>query len=190
MASTLQTAKKLVGFRKKPPQGKVTQNASAALAGRSQPRDIVLTGDPMRDGTIGLLQEAIGIQRARAASYQRHQGIADSQSESASAVKLLGLAGQDLAHLSWLAERITQLGGTPDTQAQSAAGVPGARKDSVSDSKALMAAEASFGSEMLDSYGRILTQVGELDYTTRFLVEDILSDELDSAQDLRAQLAQ
>jgi len=145
----------------------------------------------MTDGiTITLLQEFVEVLRGRAAIYERRPVAAES-GESNDIGTLRGLADEDLAHSRWLAERIAELGGAAEwgsSRDVPAAG-PDALPDAVADVKPLWQADITLADAVVDRCGCLLTLVGESDLTTKFLIEDILFDELERSRERRIWLA-
>jgi bacterioferritin (cytochrome b1) len=148
-------------------------------ANRRTRRAAPATGDPANAITIKLLQELVDILRNRAAVYERRRSAAEDAQGTIGTEELRGLADEDLTHSRWLAERITELGGASDAGARRDR--PDARRPSLLDVKAIFKADLTFESAALDRYGCLLTIVGESDLTTKFLIEDILFDELEHA---------
>jgi bacterioferritin len=117
--------------------------------------------------------------------YRRHYFIADSLAMSAVAEGFLGYANEELDHADQLAQRIVQLGGTPDFSPNSLIQRSHAPYDDSLDLKAMVRANLIAERAVVDSYRRILTLIGDSDWTTRGLLEDILIDEMEHAEGLR-----
>jgi bacterioferritin len=90
-----------------------------------------------------------------------------------------------LLHADQLARRIVQLGGKPDFSPNSLVERSRAAYDDSLDLKAMVRADLIAEGAVIDGYCRILTLIGDADLTTRRLVEDILIDEMEHAEELR-----
>jgi len=142
------------------------------------------SGSPAQGNTIKLLQEIVDILRGRAAVYERNHLAAGNPDAPPDSDSLRDLADENLTHARWLAERIAELGGTATPGSRRTD--PGAAQGVPADGTSLQEADRMFEDTMIDRFGCLLTLVGESDLTTKFLIEDILFDELEHSKERRA----
>jgi bacterioferritin len=134
---------------------------------------------------IKVLNDALGTELVCVLRYQRHGSIADSLAMPAIAEEFLGYANEELIHANQLARRIVQLGGKPAFSPNSLIEHTNAADDGSLDLKAMVRASLIAEGEVIDAYCRVLTLIGDTDLTTRRLVEDILIEEMEHAEELR-----
>ena len=80
------------------------------------------------------------------------------------------------------------LGGQPDFSPDSLAQRSYVAYDDSSDLQAMIRANLIAERKVVESYGQIIKLIGDRDSATRRLVEDILSDEVDHAEELKGWL--
>jgi bacterioferritin len=141
--------------------------------------------DPWRKGIIKALNDALATELVCVLRYKRHCFIADSLEMPAIAKQFLGYANEELLHADQLAQRIVHLGGEPDFSPNSLIQRSHAAYDDSLDLKPMVRANLIAEAAVIDGYCRILTLIGDTDLTTRRLVEDILIDEMEHAEELR-----
>jgi bacterioferritin len=88
-----------------------------------------------------------------------------------------------------LPARIVQLGGDPDFAPDSLLGRSHAAYDESADLKAMIRANLVAERVAIEAYSQMVALVGDKDPTTRRLLEDILADEQQHADELRDWLA-
>jgi bacterioferritin len=137
-----------------------------------------------REAIIKLLNESLATELICVLRYKRHHFIADGLAMPKIAEEFLGYANEELLHADQLARRIVQLGGEPDFSPFSLIQHYAAYDDSV-DLKVMIRADLIAENAVIDNYCRILTLIGDSDLTTRHLVEGILIDEMEHAEELR-----
>jgi len=137
-----------------------------------------------REVVINLLNEALATELVCYLRYKRHYYMATGLKSSAAADEFLEHANEEQEHADRLAERIVQLGGSPDfnpdglterAHAQYAEG--NGLRDMVFEN--LVAERIA-----IDSYREIVQYIGDKDPTTRRIFEDILAQEEEHADDL------
>jgi bacterioferritin len=141
--------------------------------------------NPWRTDVIKALNDALATELVCVLRYKRHCFIADSLAMPAVAKEFLGYANEELLHVDLLAQRIVHLGGTPDFSPNTLIRRSRAAYDDSLDLKAMVRANLIAEGAAIDGYCRILTLIGDADLTTRRLVEDILIDEMEHAEELR-----
>ena len=144
-----------------------------------------LHASPWRRDLIKLLNDALATELVCVVHYKRHCFVADGLAMPAIAEEFLGYANEEVLHADQLARRIVQLGGKPDFSPNSLVERSRAAYDDSLDLKAMVRADLIAEGAVIDGYCRILTLIGDTDLTTRRLVEDILIDEMEHAEELR-----
>ncbi|WP_133492889.1 bacterioferritin [Alcanivorax sp. 24] len=139
-----------------------------------------------RAQVVELLNAALATEIVCTLRYKRHYYMADGLNASIAAEEFLEHAQQEQQHADWLAERIVQLGGAPNfspeglqsrSHAEYVEGVTlrdMVREDLVAERIAI------------DSYREIAAYLGEKDPTTRRIMEEILAQEEEHADDMAA----
>lgn len=141
---------------------------------------------PMRKRVLHLLDEALATELVCMLRYRRHHFMARGVQAKAVADEFLVHAVQEQQHADWLAERIAQLGGSPDfapdtlvrrSRAQYIEGV--VLGDMIREN--LVAERIA-----IDSYRAFIAELGNQDPTTRRLLETILATEEEHADEMAA----
>ncbi|WNK19932.1 ferritin-like domain-containing protein [Halomonas piscis] len=137
-----------------------------------------------RENVIRLLNEALATEIVCTLRYKRHYYMAEGLSASVAQAEFLEHAQQEQQHADWLAERIVQLGGEPNFSPEglmTRAHAEYTEGDSLRDMiKEDLVAERI----AVDSYREIATYLGDKDPTSRRLMEDILAQEEEHADDM------
>ena len=137
-----------------------------------------------REEVIRLLNEALATELVCYLRYKRHYFVADGIQSEPVAAEFLEHATQEQQHADQIAQRIVQLGGSPDfcpetlasrSHAQYVEG--GSLKDMIRET--LIAERIA-----IESYREIAQYIGEKDPTTRRIMEEILATEEEHADDL------
>jgi bacterioferritin len=120
--------------------------------------------------------------------YKRHYYMAAGIHAGAVAEEFLEHANAEQRHLDRIAERITQLGGEPDLNPESLAGR--SHSEYVEGKTLLEMIREDLIAERIaiESYSEMVRFLGNDDPTTRRMLEEILADEEDHANDLRTLL--
>ena len=138
-----------------------------------------------RETVIKVLNEALATELVCVLRYKRHYYTATGIHAQAVAEEFLEHASEEQEHADMIAERITQLDGTPDFNPATLASrshseyVEGAslaemiREDLVAERIAI------------ESYNEIIRYLGDNDPTSRRVMEEILAKEEEHAEDLR-----
>ena len=138
---------------------------------------------------VAVLNEALATEIVCVLRYKRHYFMAQGIHAQAVAQEFLEHANEEQGHADRIAERITQLGGAPDFNPEGLASrshseyvegnslVDMIREDLVAERIAI------------DSYGEIVRFFGDRDITSRRLMEEILANEEEHADDLNKLLA-
>jgi bacterioferritin len=138
-----------------------------------------------REAIIKLLNDSLATELVCVLRYKRHQFIADGLAMPKIAKEFLGYANEELLHADQLAQRIVQLGGQPDFSPFSLIQHSHAAYDDSVDLRVMIRANLIAENAVIDNYCKILTLIGDSDLITRRLVEGILIDEMEHAEELR-----
>ena len=142
-----------------------------------------------REKVIAVLNEALATEIVCILRYKRHYFMATGIHANAVAQEFQQHATEEQGHADRIAGRITQLGGAPNFSPDGLASrshseyvegeslVDMIREDLVAERVAI------------ESYSEIIRFLGERDVTTRRLMEEILENEEEHADDLRDLLA-
>jgi bacterioferritin len=137
---------------------------------------------------IPLLNEALASEIMCVRRYQRHYSLAAEFSSKSVKAEFLQHANEDQTHANHIAQRIIELGGKPDLLPEGSLGAGGfeyVEGQSVTD----MITENLIAERIaIDSYQQIIMSLGDDDPTTKRLLEGILANEEEHAQDLTSLL--
>jgi bacterioferritin len=138
-----------------------------------------------RDTVLRLLNEALATELACVLRYQRHYSVAGEGVAETIRAELLEHANDEQGHADRIAERIVELGGSPDFNPE---GLLERSHSEYLEGELLadMLAEDLIAERIaIESYREIVQYLGSKDVTTRRLFESILAVEEEHAQDLR-----
>lgn len=144
---------------------------------------------PWREDIIKLLNDALATELVCVLRYKRHHFTADGLASPKIAEEFMVHANEEAAHADRLATRIVQLGGEPDFSPDSLTKRSHAEYDDSKDLTAMIRANLVAERVAIESYSQMIALVGDKDSTTRRLLEDILSDEQEHADELKDWLA-
>jgi bacterioferritin len=144
---------------------------------------------PWRADIIKLLNDSLATELVCVLRYKRHHFTAVGLSSPKIAEEFLVHATEEAAHADRLAQRIVQLGGKPDFSPDSLTERSHADYDDSTDLKAMIRANLIAERVAIEAYSQIINLIGDKDSTTRRLLEDILSDEQEHADELADWLA-
>ncbi|MGM9480801.1 ferritin-like domain-containing protein [Roseateles sp. NT4] len=144
---------------------------------------------PWRDDIVQLLNGALATELICVLRYRRHHFMATGLESPSIAQEFLVHANAELGHADRLAERIVQLGGEPDFNPVGMPDRSHADYDAVNDLKAMIKSNLIAERVAVESYRQMIHLVGDKDSTTRRLLEDILADEEEHADELKDWMA-
>ena len=144
---------------------------------------------PWRDDIVKLLNDSLATELVCVLRYRRHHFTAQGLASSLIADEFLVHANEELAHADRLARRIVQLGGEPDFSPDSLSQRSHAGYDAAHPLKAMIKANLVAERVAIESYSQQIRLIGDKDVTTRRLLEDILADEQQHADELADWLA-
>lgn len=144
---------------------------------------------PWREDVLKLLNDALATELVCVLRYKRHHFTAVGLASPKIAEEFLVHANEESAHADRLARRIVQLGGEPDFSPDSLLQRSHAPYDASLALKDMIKSNLSAERVAIESYSQMIDLIGERDPTTRRLLEDILSDEQEHAEELKDWLA-
>jgi bacterioferritin len=168
-------------------QGERLQLDEAALeaAKRSLEKGAVTPSyGPWREDIIALLNGALATEIVCTLRYKRHYFTARGVASPKIAEEFLVHANEETAHGDMLAERIVQLGGEPDFNPSSLLERSHAEYDDSADLQAMIRANLIAERVAIEAYGQMIKLIGDKDSTTRRILEQILSQEQEHADEL------
>jgi bacterioferritin len=146
--------------------------------------------DPGCRGLIEMLNDSLATELVCVLRYKRHYFTAGKLEAQKIANEFLGYAKEESGHADRLAHRIVQLGGEPDFSPDSLSRRSHVAYDDSPDLAGMIQANLIAESAVIESYLQIIKLIGDQDSTTRRLVEDILTDELWHADELKDRSAE
>lgn len=161
-------------------------NEAALQAARSDLDDGAVTPayGPWRDDIVALLNGALATELTCVLRYRRHHFMASGLESPSIADEFLVHANAELSHADRLAERIVQLGGEPDFNPEGLLQRSHADYDSINDLKGMIRSNLVAERVAVETYRQMIKLIADKDSTTRRLLEDILADEEEHADEL------
>ena len=141
-----------------------------------------------RETVLRILNDALATEIVCVLRYKRHYYMASGIHAGAVAQEFLEHATDEQGHVDKIAERITQLGGKPDLDPANL--TTRSHSEYVEGEGLLEMIREDLVAEriVIDSYSEMIRYLGGDDPTTRRMIEEILADEEDHADDLRTLL--
>lgn len=139
---------------------------------------------PWRDEIVKLLNGALATELVCILRYKRHYFTAHGLASPRIAEEFLEHANEESAHADLLAERIVQLGGEPDFNPDTLTKRSHADYDASLDLKAMLRANLVAERVAVESYRQMIQLIGDKDPTTRRILEQVLADEEEHADEL------
>jgi len=140
---------------------------------------------PYRESIVKLLNDALATELVCVLRYKRHHFTAHGLASPRIAEEFMVHANEETVHGDRLAERIVQLGGEPDFAPDSLTRRSHADYDESLDLKGMVRANLKAERVAVETYRQMIALLGNMDPTTRRLLEDILGDEEEHAEELR-----
>ena len=140
---------------------------------------------PWRDDIVQLLNGALATELVCVLRYKRHYFTASGVASPAIADEFLVHANEESAHADKIAERIVQLGGEPDFNPKTLQERSHAGYDESTDLQAMVRANLVAERIAIETYRQMITLIGDKDPTTRRMLEEILTDEEEHADELK-----
>ena len=139
---------------------------------------------PHRDAIIKLLNDSLATELVCVLRYKRHYFMASGMSSPAIADEFLAHANEESGHADRLAQRIVQLGGEPDFCPSTLLERSHAEYDDSNDLQTMVRKNLIAERIAVETYRQMITLLADKDPTTRRLLEDILADEEEHADEL------
>lgn len=140
---------------------------------------------PHRDAIIKLLNDSLATELVCVLRYKRHHFMATGLSSPAIAQEFLVHANEESAHADLIAKRIVQLGGEPDFSPSTLLERSHADYDDSNELKAMVRVNLIAERVAIEAYHQMIALIGEKDTTTRRMLEHILAQEEEHADELK-----
>jgi bacterioferritin len=142
-----------------------------------------------RPTVIKILNEALATEIVCILRYKRHYFMATGIHANAVATEFQEHAAEEQAHADRIAERITQLDGEPNFNPEGLASRSHAQYVEGNSLVDMIKEDLVAERIAIESYSEIIRYLGDRDITTRRMMEEILQNEEQHADDLRDLLA-
>jgi bacterioferritin len=168
------------------PRERLQLDESALEAAKKSIEDGAVTPSygPWREDIIKLLNDALATELVCTMRYKRHHYTAKGLASPAIAEEFMVHAQEESAHADQIAERIVQLGGEPDFSPDSLSRRSHADYDESRELKAMIRANLVAERVAIEAYTQMIQMIGDKDSTTRRVLESILSQEQEHADEL------
>lgn len=140
---------------------------------------------PHRDAIVKLLNDALATELVCVLRYKRHHFMASGVSSAKIAEEFLVHAHEESAHADRIARRIVQLGGEPDFSPDTLLQRSHADYDASNDLQTMVRVNLIAERIAVETYRQMIALIGDKDPTTRRLLEDVLADEEEHADELK-----
>ena len=137
-----------------------------------------------RETVVKLLNEALATEIVCVLRYKRHHFMASGINAEGVATEFLEHANEEQAHADRIAERIVQLGGEPNLSPDGL--LSRSHSEYIEGDSLLSMIKEDLVAERIaiDSYREMISYLGSDDPTTRRMLEEILANEEEHADDL------
>ena len=139
---------------------------------------------PWREDIIKLLNDSLATELVCVMRYKRHHYTAKGLASPKIAEEFMVHALEETAHGDMIAERIVQLGGEPDFSPSTLLARSHADYDESTDLKAMIRANLVAERVAIEAYSQMIMLIGDKDSTTRRILESILNQEQQHADEL------
>ncbi len=139
---------------------------------------------PHRKAIVKLLNDALATELVCVLRYKRHHFMASGLSSPKIAEEFMVHAKEESGHADRIAKRIVQLGGEPDFSPSTLLQRSHADYDESNDLKTMVRVNLIAERIAVESYRQMIALLADKDPTTRRLLEDILADEEEHADEL------
>jgi len=137
-----------------------------------------------REQVVKILNDALATEIVCVLRYKRHYYMASGLAAEPIKAEFLEHANEEQAHADSLAERIVQLGGQPNLNPDTLSSRSHAEYVEGNDLRDMVKEDLIAERIAIDSYREMIAYVGEKDSTTRRLLEGILEQEEQHADEL------
>ena len=139
---------------------------------------------PHREAIIKLLNDSLATELVCVLRYKRHHFMATGLASPKIAEEFMVHATEESAHADRIAKRIVQLGGEPDFSPSTLLQRSHADYDESNDLKTMIRVNLIAERVAVETYRQMIALIGEWDSTTRRMLEDILAEEEEHADEL------
>lgn len=139
---------------------------------------------PHREAVIKLLNDSLATELVCVLRYKRHHFMASGLASPKIAEEFMVHATEESAHADRIAKRIVQLGGEPDFSPNTLLARSHADYDESNDLKTMIRVNLIAERVAVETYRQMIALMGDWDSTTRRLLEDILAEEEEHADEL------
>ncbi len=139
---------------------------------------------PHREAIIKLLNDSLATELVCVLRYKRHHFMATGLASPKIAEEFMVHANEESAHADRIAKRIVQLGGEPDFSPNTLLERSHANYDDSNDLKTMVRVNLIAERVAVETYHQMIAMIGDKDSTTRRMLEDILADEDEHADEL------
>lgn len=139
---------------------------------------------PYREAIIKLLNGALATELICILRYKRHHFTAHGLASPAIAAEFMVHAEEETAHADRLAQRIVQLGGEPNFSPTGIEERSHAKYDDSSDLQDMLKANLVAERIAVEAYRQMIKLIGDKDPTTKGMLESILKDEEEHADEI------
>ena len=166
--------------------GVLTDTATLRANARQNIGDGAITRTYLADKkvVIKLLNDALATEYVCVLRYYRHYFMASGMLADSIKAEFLEHAQQEQAHAHQLAERIVQLGGEPDLNPDTLTKRSHAEYNDKLELHEMIRSNLIAERVAIEAYTQIIALIGEKDHTTRRLIEQILEQEQEHADEL------
>ena len=140
---------------------------------------------PHRDAIVKLLNDSLATELVCVLRYKRHHFMASGLSSPKIAEEFLVHANEESVHADRIARRIVQLGGEPDFSPSTLLERSHADYDESNDLKSMVRVNLIAERIAVESYHQMIQLIGDKDTTTRRMLESILAQEEEHADELK-----
>ena len=139
---------------------------------------------PHREAIIKLLNDSLATELVCVLRYKRHHFMASGLSSPKIAEEFMVHAKEESDHADRIAKRIVQLGGEPDFSPSTLLERSHADYDESNDLKTMIRVNLIAERVAVETYRQMIALIGDHDSTTRRLLEDVLAEEEEHADEL------
>lgn len=139
---------------------------------------------PHREAIIKLLNDSLATELVCVLRYKRHHFMATGLASPKIAEEFMVHANEESAHADRIAQRIVQLGGEPDFSPGTLLERSHADYDASNDLKTMVRVNLIAERVAVETYHQMIALIGDKDTTTRRMLEDILAQEEEHADEL------
>ncbi|MEO7150634.1 MAG: ferritin-like domain-containing protein [Burkholderiaceae bacterium] len=139
---------------------------------------------PWREDILKFLNDALATELVCVMRYKRHHYTAQGLASPKIAEEFMVHANEEAAHADRIAQRIVQLGGKPDFSPDTLTQRSHAEYDESSELNDMIRANLVAERVAVETYSQMIDLIGDKDSTTRRMLEDILAEEQEHADEL------